>query len=357
MRHLLRRILAPLFGAGLFLNRGTRATSRQLPEHCFRNAVEIDAAAEWVRIVPIGAFPRHHDGPHEVTAEHVAQMAANFARSTTELLIDRDHESLFGSTRAAGWSDAVEAREDGLYMRYPAFTTSAQAEIDEREFRYFSPVYVLSSHDKQGNEVGARLLSVAITSMPYFDEGEIDPIGNRAGTGAPPTDTNPQPFMEREEIIQLLGLAEDATDEQIKEALKAKAQPEPEQPAPAANSKPKANAAAEDDPIAALSAQVAELTQKLAARETAETEADSKAKAETLVNSAIADGKLLPSEKRAYVNSAILDYDGTKAELDKRQKGSALPGRVMVNSGQRPERRASGRGHSYLDKALGGATT
>jgi phage I-like protein len=341
--------------------RPTYASSRRLRKGRYAaSASEIDTDAEWVLVVPIGSFQNHHNGAHEVTREHVEQMAKNFAASSTDLLVDYDHASLYeGDTRAAGWSAEVRVTDAGLEMRMPEFTKAASQQIDDKEYRYFSPVYELESTGKDGAGRGARILSVAITSFPYFDEGEIDPIGNSASAQNPPT--NPQPFMEREALIQALGLADDATDEQINEALaKAKAAPEPA-PETAANSqakpdgKAKANSAAEgdDDPVAQLAAQVAELSEKLEAKEQAETEAGQKAKAEALVNSAIEAGKLLPSEKKAYVNSAVLDFAETKAELDKREKGSAMPQRVKVNSGSTStERRAAGRGHAYLDKAL-----
>lgn len=353
LRLAVSRLSARLFG------RATYASSRRLRKGRYAaSAAEIDTAAEWVLVVPVGQFKNHHHGPHEVTREHVEQMAANFAASSTDLLIDYDHASLYeGDTRAAGWSTEVRVTDAGLEMRMPEFTKAAAQQIADREFRYFSPVYELESVGKNGSERGARLLSVAVTSFPYFDEGEIDPIGNNASgaTGAS-TDTNPKPFMDREELIKALGLAEDATDEQIKAALAAKsAQTEtPAEPVPNGQATPKANSpAGEDDPVSKLAAQVAAIAEKLEAKEQAETTAEVEAKADALVNSAISEGKLLPSEKLAYVNSARLDFDATKAELDKREKGSAMPQRVKVNSGSTStERRSAGRGHSYLDKAL-----
>ncbi|MEM9665484.1 MAG: phage protease [Bacteroidota bacterium] len=133
-----------------------------------------------IRIVPVGNFPVHHNGGHEVTPLHILEMASNFEAGGTDLLIDVDHESLWGRTRAAGWSSRVEARPDGLYMEYPTWTPQTEELVNERAYRYFSPVYTLSSTDKQGGQVGARLLSVALTNMPYMDT-EIEHVGNASG--------------------------------------------------------------------------------------------------------------------------------------------------------------------------------
>src|SRR5690625_2278006 len=170
----------------------------------YRNAVPIEEATGddgFVRIVPVGDFPHHHDGAHAVTAQHVTEMEANFRRFSTDVLVDRDHESLWGTTRAAGWITDLEARDDGLYARVPEWTETVSSEIERREWRYFSPVYTLQYFDKQGQNIGAVLDSVALTNRPYFREGEIDAIGNAA-----PTPDTTTVFMEREDLIEALGL-------------------------------------------------------------------------------------------------------------------------------------------------------
>src|SRR5699024_7733932 len=115
------------------------------------NAIEISQAEpdedDWIRIVPVGEFPEHQNGPHVITQEHIKQMETNFTNSGTDLLFDVDHASLWGTTKAAAWSNQVEAREDGLYIKYPKFTPAAEKAIENREYKYFSPVYYL---DKKG---------------------------------------------------------------------------------------------------------------------------------------------------------------------------------------------------------------
>jgi ATP-dependent Clp endopeptidase proteolytic subunit ClpP len=55
-----------------------------------------------------------------------------------------------------------------------------------------------------------------------------------------------------------------------------------------------------------------------------------------LVNGAIADGKILPADKEVWLNNAKVDYAGTKAKLDAKEKNSALPGKIKVN--EEPEK-------------------
>lgn len=421
-----------------FTNRkANHARTRTLPSGAYRNAVPIpvDADAEWLRIVPVGAYPEHHDGAHEVTADMVQQMATNQRdRYATDVVVDIDHDSLWGYTRAAGWINEIEARDDGLYMRMPEWTRYGQDFIENREYRFFSPVYQIDARDKQGTSVGARLLSVALTNTPYFDEGEIDAARNtrtyvngpladllndalddeagedaqrrdslidemaeaagieratvlqilRADIEAVPLErlegfaevlslslddliealpedhrqtveeersnarTNPETFMERDDLIQQLGLADDATDEDIKAALAATKLAREAAAAEAAA----AEAAETDDPPAggdtsAVSEEQIEVAvnRALAARGIT-------APAEQLVNQAVADHKILPADKPIWLNSANADFEGTKARLDAIAKNAVKPGRVKVNTttnGTAQGKLARGRSKAAMD--------
>ena len=318
-------------------------------------AVEVDPEADWTLIVSEGEFLNHHDGPHAVTREHLEQMAAHFDTTSTALLVDYDHKSFYElDTRAAGWSEALRVTDRGLEMQKPDFSARAQEALDDREYRYYSPVYALAGEDKKGQPTGARLLSVALTSLPYFDQHEIDAIGNSATPKTQPDDTSTL-FMEREALIEALGLDKDATDEQINAALAAKKAKDEETPEVAAST-------AVAEPTA--EARIAALEAKLADKEKADATAAETERAEALVNSAIAQSKIKPADKDLYLNSAKADYDGTKKRLDAIAEGAESPARVRVNAAKSgtstPAKTggfASAAARSYVDKALDGATS
>jgi len=291
----------------------------------FFNQVDI-TEGEFIKVVPVGNFPQHPDGPHEITPADIQAMAINFNNSKKDLLFDYEHGSLFGKSRAAGWSAEVKAEADGLYVKYPAFTPAAKEMIANREFRYFSPVYFMKAKDKLGREVGAKLDSVALTNIPYMDN-EIDPIKN--DSSEIPMDKN---------LLKLLGLGENATQadvdakltalrgkykldenatfDQIIEAAGKKPKGDGD-PKPAGDAKPKDGA-----PAALTQADVDKAVEKkLVERD-----------AEVMVNSAIADGKILPAEKNVWLNSAKADLAQTKILLDARPKAGALPGKMKINS-------------------------
>jgi phage I-like protein len=328
--------------------RTRHARSYQLPDGAHASATRLptdgDDPPEWLRIVPLGEFPEHHDGAHEVTDDHLGEMVANFERRSTDILVDFDHAAVFeGDTRAAAWISDVEVRDDGLYGRISDWTPAGEEAFSNRDFRYLSPVYFLESEDKQGNEAGAYLHSVAITNLPYFDEGEIDPIGNQAPPAdpqdedSPPTE-DPSDFMERDELIEKLGLDEDASQEEINEALSEAANgradedeegepPEEEGDDGSGNEPEEASGEDGDSEPEDLEAKVNRLQQRLDERERQEEED----RAEALVSGAVEAGKILPAQKRVWVNSAKADYDGTKEQIDDLDEGAAAPRGVKTS--------------------------
>lgn len=309
---------------------GRDSDDRGLPDGSYRNAVDlgsIDEEDDWILIVPVGENPTHPDGPHTVEQRHIEQMATNFDRMETDLLIDKDHNSLYGgSTKAFGWSRDVEAREDGLYMRRPDWTESGEELVASREYRYLSPVYHLSFEDTDGREVGAVVDSVAITNRPYFRWGEIGAIGNSDATSNDPTTDT----MDREQLIEELGLDEDATDEEILEAVREAQNGTSEEGDEDPEGAPDDEAGGEDEEGEEeedLEAKVNSIVERRLQ------ERDDKRSAVHLVDEAIEDGKIRPSQRDVYLNSARDDYEGTKEVLDDMDEGGALPKSTKVNGG------------------------
>lgn len=306
---------------GFFTNkRGKKNAKAKI----FSNVVPIDADSDWIRVVPVGDFPYHHNGPHKITSDDIERMAENFNNRSVDLLFDIDHESLWGNTKAVAWSDEVEAREDGLYAKYPTFTPAGEQLVENREYRYFSPVYRTETTDKNGDEIGATVVSVAITNTPYMDNHEIDTIRNSnhedeegiVGFSA--------------EFLEALGLEEGATAEQVQSAVLAKISEledkikELEDDGSDAGDGDANTNSAE---VKELKTLVNSLSDQLKAMQNKNTDSQ----VEALVNSAIEDRKILPRDKKAYINSAKANYDDTKAELDAMKKNSVAPEGVDVD--------------------------
>lgn len=265
---------------------------RAKPAGFYTNTVEIDAGSEWLKIVPVGYFPNHHDGAHQIEKKHIDEMKKNFDASSVDLLFDYEHRSLCGNSLAAGWGKELEAREDGLYVKAPEWTARAQEMIAAKEYRYLSPVYRLTTKNKLGVEIGATLVSVGLTNTPYFDN-EIDGITNSVES---------EDMKFTKEFLARLGLPEDATAEQVEE---------------------KVNSLFTAQPVG--SGEEAALKERIVRLE----EEQQLAAAEAMVNSAIDAGKILPAEKQVWINSAMTDPTATKAVLEAKPRANAMPVRMQ----------------------------
>lgn len=177
------------------------------------------------RLIPAGTFnaPRGAlagSGPwflDEAAAKPIIERAA--ARST-DIVIDYEHQTLLAEENgkpapASGWIDhaSLEWRDDGLYGRVK-WTTPAQTAIDADEYRYLSPVFPYEP--KTGTVLD--LLHVGLVNNPAIDTAIPALAAARMGSGTYDP-THEEDTVDREELIKLLGLAADATDEQISAAI------------------------------------------------------------------------------------------------------------------------------------------
>lgn len=297
-----------------FKNRGDKKSWKGL----YFNQTDIQQE-DFIKIVPVGYFPNHPDGAHQIEARHIEEMVKNFNATKTDLLFDWEHRSLWGDSRAAGWTNTMEARADGLYVKYPEFTKPAQEQIVNREYRYFSPVYRLNTKNKLGQEIGATIISVALTNVPYMDS-EIDAIKN----------DNTENAAMNKIYLNFLGLPENATEAEVQAKI-AGLRAKHDLPETATLDEILAKAATPAAPAekpAAVEAKANSATpdmeKRLAALE-ADKQRSALQSAEALVDGAIGEGKILPAHRAIWVNSARNDFDATKAQIVAMPKNAALP--------------------------------
>ncbi|MCE7520328.1 phage protease [Halomonas titanicae] len=186
------------------------------------------------RLMPAGTFhaPRgaaEGTGPWHLTAEAAQAIIQLAAARSTDIAIDYEHQILYSEKNgqpapASGWVDprSLEFREDGLYGTV-AWTAKARAAIEEGpngeppEYRYLSPVFPYDA-----NGVPLDLLHIALTNTPAIDEGAAQLAAARmAITHDVKDDAQEIDTVKREQLIQTLGLAAEATDEQIDTAIAA----------------------------------------------------------------------------------------------------------------------------------------
>lgn len=311
---------------GLKINFFGRKSTKK--PNIFFNAFRIDDTDEgkMIKVVPVGSFPNHHDGAHVIEPQQIREMAENIKNGGTDILFDFGHDSIWNSSaRAAAWSpkEKAEAREDGLYIQYPTFTKSGMEAIENGEFRYFSPAYLMSAKDKQGRIIGAYLHSVGLTNKPYMDV-EIDHVAN--SQIAEETDMKISP-----EALAKLGLDENATEAQINAAILAQsADPEADQEPEGGADSAAAEEAPENSALAAVNSMLQAINQRLDGVEKRFTDQDA-ANAEALVNGAIAAKKIRPAEKDAWLALAKSNFAQAKEQLSAIKANTAGPGRMNID--------------------------
>lgn len=177
----------------------------ELPGHprCFRAFVPLsadslapDANSGWAHVAMLGTWEGHSAGKFEFTRETFRQILANFRRQKNPIPYDYEHDTFDGSKTgpkpASGWVRMLELRNQGSELwAYVDWTPRAAEMIRAGEYRFCSPVVDLESRSRETNEdVGAELLSVALTNNPFLDGQhplKLTMVAAGAASGASPT--------------------------------------------------------------------------------------------------------------------------------------------------------------------------
>lgn len=163
---------------------------------------------EWVHLLPVATGSvRTFDGrgPYQIT-NAAAIIAASFSidpRDKTGLIIDENHSSMLAApvglpSPARGEITEMETRADGIWGRIK-WNATGHALMADRSYRGISPVVI---HDAAGQIV--RIKNASLVNYP-----------NLRGLTALHQETP----MNWANIAKALGLAEDATEEQILAAI------------------------------------------------------------------------------------------------------------------------------------------
>lgn len=247
-------------------------------------------APEWVQVFPLGPEIHANDGRFFRISDPAALVAR--IQATLEagpLLVDYEHRSYYGvDSQAAGWCHAAELRDDGIWAQID-WTDTARDKIAAREYRFISPEF--QTHISTSEIL--TLDAISLVNRPAFTMAAI--AAAQFATAKTPEEQS------MKNIAAALGLPEDATEETIlakinegkTELASARMPPAPDKYMPRA-----------DYDTAIARATTAEA--KLAALEKAGREAE----IETVIASAIREGKIAPASKEHYVKLAQGSVDG-----------------------------------------------
>ncbi len=167
--------------------------------------VDVSSVPAEIKILPYGNV-ESRKGPFKVDKESYDLIMQYFNERKLDIVIDYEHQTLDGAQApAAGWIKKLSFKDnDGIYATVE-WTEKAKEYLKNKEYRYLSPVILKRKEDGRA----VQLHSVGLTNTPAIDGMEaiinkLDDGGNK---------------MDLKEIAKALGLAEDATLEQIVTAI------------------------------------------------------------------------------------------------------------------------------------------
>lgn len=279
-----------------------------------------------IQLLPVGRIElRDGRGPYRLDQGDAGRVidATRQLLGRQDMVVDYDHQHFFGvkdgvgaQAPAAGWikPDSIRAEADGIWADV-AWTPAAQAKLAAREYRYVSPLF----HFDPKTMAVVAIANASLTNVPAIES-----------LAAAATATTKEPTnMTYAKIAAALGLAEDATEDDI--MAKIAAMIEGAQPAAAAAAAQTALAAAAGRFGLAATATVDELIAAAAAKpdpakfvpadaladlqKTVSALADGKA--EGVVAAAMAEGKVAPALKDWALDYAKRDLPGFQGWLGK----------------------------------------
>jgi len=173
---------------------------------------EIAGAPDEFQLLPEGKIEIEGMDPAYLDEESAALVIAAFKSHGNDMVIDYEHQTISdGQAPAAGWiKDLLWKGKQGLWAAKTEWTKKAKEYLENREYRFFSPVMLISAKDGRV----ARILNVALTNSPRIKH--LQPIV--AKWHAMETTREKEVIMIGK-LRKMLGLAADAGEDKILEAV------------------------------------------------------------------------------------------------------------------------------------------
>lgn len=323
------------------------ARSATLPSHLGVAALSFELADSddgWFQVLPAGYFKATDGRPEDVPGgqwfldEAIALKLIEATASPKDKVMDYEHQTLNSAKNgqpapASGWFNAsdLQWRESGLWVK-PRLTAKAKAFVDDKEYRYLSAVFPY----ERATGKPLSLHSIALTNDPGLDS--LQPLASLT-QHFNHLSTNPQEsVMDREKLIALLGLAADATDDDITAAInKLKTQEATDAEkvtaltAEVAALKANPSSATPDPTKYAPISVVVGLRTELAALKATGGEAE----VTRLLDEASEDGRVIPSERDYLHSVGMQDIAVLKNILGEKPQIAALKS-TQTNGQQKP---------------------
>lgn len=179
---------------------------------CTGNQIEVSGVPTEIKILPLGLV-HSQKGDFEVDNESFEMMQKQFKDRCLDLVIDYEHQTLADvQAPAGGWIKDLYLAEDSI-MAKVEWTPKGAEYLKNKEYKYLSPVVLVRKKDQKATV----LHSVALTNTPAIDG--MFPLVNSLDIEDYEELEGEKNIMDLKELAKLLGLAEDAPEEEIKKAV------------------------------------------------------------------------------------------------------------------------------------------
>jgi phage I-like protein len=293
------------------------------------NRFESGSADDWVQLAPYGDFP-HAKGLQRVDRTAAETMANHFNRISSKLSrlfagvpFYVGHPDVPGMAneytdrKAYGWVKGLEVRDDGLYGKVEWSEPGKQL-LANSHYKFLSPHW---NGEPVSTEKGRKvyrpieLVSVGLTNNPNLP---VNPLANETESA-----NQPNTIMEKAILIALLGMANEASDEQIKTKITGLVQNQNE----SATAK-----------TALTNEQTAHSTTKgnLTSLEN-QFKAERTARIGLMVDNAIREGRVPTANRAQWIADLEKDFDGKSVALANEKKADAKTESRTRDQGNRRE--------------------
>ncbi len=260
---------------------------------------------DWYLVFPEGENELEGGPRYLVDRKAWTQVEARLIRRGIEVVVDYEHQTLSGGKApAAGWAREWRYRDGvGIEARID-WTEEAAAYLASGEYRYYSPVFAVREADRRL----VAIQSLALTNTPRTNN--LKPL--LAKLGAEMNREQEDDMNLREQLIAKLGLAGDASEEDIVAAVAAAGARREGAVVPA---EVRAALGVESDDVSTVVASIHALKQEtrtMVSREDFEALKAQIARrdAEDAVAAALAEGKITPDQRDWAAKYAQADPEG-----------------------------------------------
>lgn len=180
----------------------------------------------WMHVCPLGDHPwTSADGKETVIQvidrEACEAMARQYPLSIEDSMIDWEHKSMGNTddTDAAGWGKEAQVRADGLWVRCE-WSDTGRVAIEGKRYKFNSPCFARDGLvDLGGGRYRiTKLGRIALTNNPNL-RGQ-QPLTNSRSNAANPNQSKNTMEL-KTTLLTLLGLAAEATDQEVVDAITA----------------------------------------------------------------------------------------------------------------------------------------